>query len=135
MHGDAFFQAKTYLLTALAVITFSQFVVQLFSQTIPGTVLTFFKDAGDALILGAVFLFAFAWLLKAKPQKKPKSYSIVVFDVFGRETVLDGIRTEFGRYDVAWSFMKGYKISHPLYNFALVADLPKSEKRTIFRYI
>jgi hypothetical protein len=31
--------------------------------------------------------------------------------------------------------MKQYKKAHPLHNFALVSDLPKSDKPTIFRYI
>ena len=48
---------------------------------------------------------------------------------------MEGIRTEFKTFDVAWSFMKQYKKSYPFYNFALVSDIPKSEKATIFRYI
>ena len=36
--------------------------------------------------------------------------------------------------DVAWSFMKEYKKSYPLYNFALVTDYD-SEKKTMIRYI
>ena len=126
---------RTYVLTSLAVVSFSQLVVQIFSETIPNIVLSFFKDAGEAVILASVFLFAFAWLLKAKPHNRPKKYSVVVFDVYGRESEIDGIRTEFKTHDVAWSFMKQYKKSYPLYNFALVTDTPKSEKRTIFKYI
>lgn len=125
----------TYIATSLAVVSFSQFVAQLFGQTIPGVVWTFFKDAGEAVVLASVFLFAFAWILKARPHNRPKSYSIVVFDVYGKECVMDGIRTEFKTYDVAWSFMRQYKRSYPLCNFALVSDMPRAEKRTIFRYI
>lgn len=133
------FHVKTYLLTylatALAVITFSQFVYQLFGQTIPNIVWGFFKEFGAVIILGAVFVFALTWLLKARPHNRPKSYSLVVFDVFGKESTIDGIRTEFKTHDVGWSFMKEYKKSYPLYNFALVSDTKKSNKRTIFRYI
>ena len=126
---------KTYVLTALAIISFSQFVAVLFGQTIPNIVMNFFKDAGEYVILASVFVFALAWLLKAKPHNRPKNYSLVVFDVYGSESKIDGIRTEFKTHDVAWSFMKQYKQSYPLYNFALVSDLPKSSKRTIFKYI
>ena len=125
----------TYIVTALAVVSFSQFVAQLFGQTIPNIVWTFFKDAGEAVVLASVFLFAFAWILKARPHNRPKNYSIVVFDVYGRESRLEGIRTEFKTHDVAWSFMRQYKKSYPLCNFALVSDPPKAAKRTIFRYI
>lgn len=139
MNFNKLFEVKTYLVTylvtTLAVISFSQFVAQLFGQTIPNVVWAFFKDAGEAVVLAAVFVFAFAWLLRARPHGVPKSYSVVVFDVFGRESVLEGIRTEFKTHDVAWSFMKQYKKSYPLHNFALVSDAPKSVKRTIFKYI
>ena len=129
------FDWKTYIFTALAVISFSSFVAVLFGQTIPGIILASFKIAGEYVILGAVFIFAFAWLLKARPHNRPKEYSVVVFDVFGKKSEIDGIRTEFKTHDVAWSFMKQYKELYPLYNFALVSDLPKSDKPTIFRYI
>jgi hypothetical protein len=126
---------RTYILTSLAVISFSHIVFQLFSQTIPNVVLSFFKYAGEVVILATVFAFAFAWLLRARPHNVPKKYAIVVFDVYGGESHIHGIRTEFKTHDVAWSFMKEYKGMYPLFNFALVSDTPKSEKRTIFRYI
>jgi hypothetical protein len=129
------FDWKTYIFTAVAVISFSNFVAVLFGQTIPGVFMTFFRYAGEVIILGAVFVFALSWLLKARPHNRPKSYSIVVFDVYGRESEISDIRTEFKTHDVAWSFMKQYKKSYPLYNFAMVSKLSKSDRATIFRYI
>ena len=129
------FDWKTYIFTVLAVISFSSFVSILFGQTIPGIFMTFFKMAGEYVVLGAVFIFALAWLLKAKPHNRPKQYSVIVFDVFGKKSTIDGIRTEFKTHDVAWSFMKQYKKTYPLYNFALISNLPKSDRPTIFRYI
>ena len=129
------FQWKTYIITALAVISFSNFMVVLFGQTIPGIFLTFFKMAGEYVILGSVFIFALIWLVKARPHNRPKQYSVVIFDVFGKKSQIDGIRTEFKTHDVAWSFMKQYKKEYPLYNFALVSEQPNSDKPTIFRYI
>ncbi len=133
------FDLKTYLVTylaaTLAVLTFSQFVYQLFGQTIPNIVWSFFKEFGATIVLAAVFVFALAWLLRARPHNRPKSYSLIAFDVFGNESTIDGIRTEFKTHDVGWSFMKQYKKSYPLYNFALVSDSQESERRTIFRYI
>ena len=129
------FDWKTYIFTAIAVISFSNFMAVLFGQTIPGVFLAFFRVASEYVILAAVFLFALAWLLKAKPHNRPKKYSVVIFDVFGKKSDIEGIRTEFRTHDVAWSFMKQYKKSYPLYNFALVSDTPKSDKPTIFKYI
>jgi len=129
------FDWKTYIVTIVAVISFSNFMSVLFGQTIPGIFMTFFRYAGETIILTAVFLFALTWLLKARPHNRPKSYSVIAFDVFGRQSKIIDIRTEFKTHDVAWSFMKQYKKSYPLYNFALVSNLPKSTKPTIFRYI
>ncbi len=129
------FELKTYVITVLAIISFSNFLVILFGHTIPGIFITFFKLAGEYVILAAVFVFALAWLLKARPHNRPKQYSIIVFDVFGKKIKIEGMRTQFKTHDVAWSFMKQYKKEYPLHNFALVSDLPKSDKPTIFRYI
>ena len=129
------FDYKTYLVTVFAVITFSNFVAVLFGQTIPGIFLTFFKMAGEYIILGSVFAFALFWLVKARPHNRPKQYSVITFDVFGKKSQIDGIRTEFKTHDVAWSFMKQYKKEYPLYNFALVSEHTDSDKPTIFKYI
>ena len=123
------------MFTMLAVVSFSSFVAVLFGQTIPGIFITFFKIAGEYVILGTVLIFAFSWFLRAKPHNRPKSYRVVPIDVFGEQSVIEEIRTEFKTHDVAWSFMKQYKKTYPLHNFALVSDVKDSNKPTIFRYI
>jgi len=132
---ESIFEFKYFILTAVGVLTFSNFVFVLFGQTIPNIIWAFFKDVGEMVIVAAVFAFAFAWLIKSKPQKKPKKYFIVAYDVFGNESTIQGIRTDFKIHDVAWSYMKQYKKSYPLYNFALLSDDLKSDKKTIIRYI
>ncbi len=122
---ESIFEFKYFILTAVGVLTFSNFVYVLFGQTIPNIIWAFFKDVGEMVIIAAVFAFAFAWLLKSKPQKKPRKYSIVAFDVYGKESAIQGIRTDFKVHDVAWSYMKQYKKTYPIYNFALVTDETK----------
>ena len=129
------FDWKTYIFTVIALVSFSSFLVVLFGQTIPGIIITFFKIAGDYVILVTVLIFAFTWFLKARPHNRPKNYRIVPLDVFGKKSTIDGIRTDFKTHDVAWSFMKQYKEEYPLYNFALVSDVKDSDKPTIYRYI
>jgi hypothetical protein len=126
---------KPFAITYISVIAFSNFVFVLFSQTVRDIIWSFFKDAGGIVILGLVFLFALAWLFKARPHKIPKIYLVAIFDIFGKESKIDGLRTEFKNHDVAWSFMKFYKKSYPLYNFALVAKQKNSYKKIIFKYI
>ena len=135
MKFQKIFDWKTYIITVLAVISFSNFVAVLFGQTIPSIVLDFFRVAGEYVVLATVFVFALAWLLRAKPHNRPKQYTVIVFDIYGKITTLDGIRTEFKTHDVAWSFMKQYKRDHPLYNFALISDTSNMNKPTIFKYI
>ena len=118
-----------------SVMAFANYVYTLFSNTIPSFFAVYFREIGAAIIMMAVFVFAIAWLMKAKPNRRPQKYLVKVFDVYGVETSIDGMRLEFKTHDVAWSFMKEYKKSYPLFNFALVSDLPNSERMTIFRYL
>jgi hypothetical protein len=118
-----------------SVVGFASYVYTLFGNTIPSFFAVYFKEIGAAIIMMAVFVFAVAWLMRAKPHRRPQRYQVKVYDVCGVETQIDGIRTEFKTHDVAWSFMKEYKKFYPLFNFALVSDLPNSEKLTIFRYL
>ncbi len=113
----------------------SNIFISVFGQIIPNAVTGFFREIGGAMILILVFAFAFMWFLKARPHNRPKKYSVIVFDVYGQQVQIDGMRTDFRNHDVAWSFMKQYKIDHPMHNFAMVADGKNSDKKTIFRYI
>ena len=126
---------KPFIITYILVIAFSNFVFVLFSQTIKDIIWSFFKGASEIVIRGIVFLFALAWLVKARPHKIPKKYQVLVFDIFGKESQIDGLRTEFKNHDVAWSFMKFYKKSYPLDNFAMVTEQRNSSKKIIFKYI
>ena len=126
---------KPITITYISVIAFSNFIFVLFSQTVKDVIWSFFKGAGETVILGVVFLFALTWLLKARPRKISKKYQVLVFDIFGKESQIDGLRTEFKNHDVAWSFMKFYKKSYPLNNFAMVTEQRNSPKKIIFKYI
>jgi len=126
---------KPLAITYISVIAFSNFVFVLFSQTVRDIFWSFFKDAGCVIILGLVLLFALTWLLKAKPHNIPKKYQVIVFDIFGMESQINGLRTEFKNHDVAWSYMKFYKKSYPLCNFAMVTKQKDSSKKIIFKYI
>jgi hypothetical protein len=136
MNFPKFFKnLKPITITYISVIVFSNFVFVLFSQTIRDIIWSFFKDAGGVIILGLVLLFALTWLLKARPHNIPKKYQVIVFDIFGIESQINGLRTEFKNHDVAWSYMKFYKKSYPLHSFAMVTKEKNSLKKIIFKYI
>jgi len=129
------FNIKSLICVEVIIVSFSHFMISLFGQTIPSIFVSFVKDASESFVIGAVFLFTVIWFLKTKPKNRPKNYSIVIYDIFGNETKIDGLRSEFKTHDVAWSFMKQYKSAYTLYNFALISGLPNSTKKTIFKYI
>jgi len=125
---------KPLAITYISVIAISNFDFVLFSQTVRDIIWPFFKDAGWEIVLGIVLLFALAWLIKARPHKIPKQYQVIVFDIFEKESQIDGLRTEFKNHDVAWSFMKSYKKSYPLHSFAMVTKQKNSPKKIIYKY-
>jgi len=133
--SELFGTLKPLAITYISVIAFSNFVFVLFSQTVRDIIWSFFKDAGGIVILGMVFLLALTRLFKARPHKIPKQYQVIIFDIFGKESQIDGLRTEFKNHDVAWSFMKFYKKSYPFCNFAMVTKQKSSAKKIIFKYI
>ncbi|MFM7861812.1 MAG: hypothetical protein ACKO7Y_03620 [Candidatus Nitrosotenuis sp.] len=109
--------------------------ISVFGQIVPTAVGGFFREVASAFIIAAVLIFAFTWFMKARPHSKPKKYNVIVFDINNQQFQLEGIRTEFTNHDVAWSFMKQYKLNYPMFNFAMVADSKGTDKKTIFRYI
>ena len=126
---------KPYIITGIGIIAFTNIIIGLFGQTIPSIFMAFFKDVAEIVAITAVFVFALSWVLKTRPEKRPIRYNVIIYDVFRKESTIEGLRTEFKTHDVAWSFMKEYKKSYPLYNFALISEFPKTDKKTIFRYI
>ena len=78
---------STFAVTGFAIATFSHFMLELFGVSIPNLFWPMFKDIGAGFLITVAFIFAVTWFLKARPNKKPKNYSIVCFDVFGKETL------------------------------------------------
>ena len=74
----------------------------------------------DLRILGFFVVF-FALLVKKGIRIKSKTFTIVIFDVYGNRAHLNGIRTNFKNRDVALSFSKFYKKEFPLYTFDVMS--------------
>lgn len=129
------FDLGTYHSMRNMVLSFTNCTVTLFGRTMPNWMSEFFKDVGKCVVVMAAVAFALAWLVRARPRSRPKSYNVAPFDVFSKPCVVDGIRTEFKTFDVAWSFMKQYKKAYPLHNFALVSGDDADKMQTVFRYI
>jgi len=91
-------------------------------------------------ILGTIvtfvfFLVYFPQIFKKQITPESRTYVLIVFDVYGKETTLNGIRTNFGNKEVALSFAKFYKNKFPLYNFGITNESDGSEKLVIVKKI
>ncbi|MFL6494725.1 MAG: hypothetical protein ACJ70N_07960 [Nitrososphaera sp.] len=79
-------------------------------QNLVSNFLNFVKGFEFAILVMATifFLLVSVHIMIRQYKRLPKSYSIVVYDVFGRETVIDGIRQKFATYDAAESYARWY---------------------------
>ena len=82
-----------------------------------------------------VCVFAIIWFFSTKYYEKPKQYSIVVYDLFGNESIVEGLRTNFKTNEVAVSFLKEYQRRFPQYNFSLASYIPQFKRKTVFDWI
>ncbi len=80
-------------------------------QNLAVNFVSFIKGFEFAIIIMMAILFLLVSvniMMRQYRRRLPKSYQIVVYDVFGRETVIDGIRQEFATYDAAESYARLY---------------------------
>lgn len=60
------------------------------------------------VMVAICFLLVSVYIMMRQYKRLPKSYRIVVYDVFGRETVIDGLRQTFATHDAAESYARLY---------------------------
>src|ERR687889_1553030 len=79
-------------------------------QNLISNFLNFVKGFEFAIIamVAIFFLLVSVYIMMRQYKRLPKSYNIVVYDVFGRKTVIDGLRQKFATYDAAESYARLY---------------------------
>ena len=79
-------------------------------QNLISNFLNFVKGFEFAIIvlMAIFFLVVSVYIMMRQYKRLPKSYRIVVYDVFGRETVIDGLRQKFATHDAAESYARLY---------------------------
>ena len=82
-----------------------------------------------------VIAFGVLWYCSTKYEIKPNQYSVIVYDVFGKQVIIDEIRIDFKNYRVARSFISEYQKRFPHYNFSMTADIPELESNLCPRII
>ncbi|MDP6897838.1 MAG: hypothetical protein QGH95_01765 [Candidatus Nitrosopelagicus sp.] len=87
------------------------------------------------IVTAGFFLAFFPTLFKKRINSKSVVYTLVVFDVYGNKTTLNGLRTSFQNKEVALSFAKFYKKEFPLYDFGIIHEINGIEKLMITKHI
>src|SRR5918994_1388303 len=88
--------------------------------------LSFVKGFEFAIIVmvAIFFLLVSVYIMMRQYKRLPKSYNIVVYDVFGRKTVIDGLRQKFATYDAAESYARLYRETYggQQYDFKVIGN-------------
>ena len=59
----------------------------------------------------------------------------MIYDVYGKKSNPDGIRTKFNTREVAYSYVKEYQKLFPHLNFSIQSSIPEMEGKIIFSRI
>jgi hypothetical protein len=90
----------------------------------------------DKVITGFfVLIFTILWYCSTKYYVKPKAFNIMIYDILGKETKPNGIRTKFTTQEVAFSYINEYQKVFPHLDFSIQSKIPEMEKKTIVSMI
>ena len=86
----------------------------------------------DKIITGFfVVVFGILWYLSTKSYVKPENYTIVIYDLFGKEVKMTEIRTQFSTINVARSYLTEYQQRFPHLSFTLAVIMPQMKNNRI----
>jgi hypothetical protein len=104
------------------------FTFRWLDQNFISNFLNFVKGFEFAIIaiVALFFLLVSAYMMMRQYRRLPKSYDIVVYDVCGRKTVIDGLRQTFATYDAAESYARWYSELYggQQYKFKVIGNFP-----------
>ena len=77
------------------------------------------------------------WYCSSKYQVNPSQYTVIIYDVFRKQTKIDGIRIRFKTIDVAQSYISEYQKRFEDYSFSMAQEIPiiKNPGYRIFKKI
>jgi len=79
-----------------------------------------------------VAILGILWYCSSRYYVKPSQYTVVVYDIFGKESVIDGIRTRFKTIQVAQSYISEYQKRFEGYDFSIAQEIPIIRNSRIF---
>ena len=97
------------IITSTFVIAFG-LAYRWLDQNVIGYILNFVRGFEHALVMLTVivFLLFMVYMMIKHVKRLPKYYGIEIVDIFGKKTVLDGLRLNFVTYVAAKSYSQFY---------------------------
>ena len=74
------------------------------------------------------------WYCSSKYYVIPNQYTIIIYDVFGKQTKMYDIRTNFKTREVTQSYILEYQKRFPFHDFSMALEIPDI-KNTSFRFL
>ena len=63
---------------------------------------------------------------------KPSKYKVIIYDVFGNQVRIDGIRTNFNTPKVANNYISEYQNRFTHYDFSMSTEMPVIKRSWLF---
>ena len=80
-----------------------------------------------------VLTLGILWYCSVKYYVKPNQYTIIVYDIFGKQVKIDGIRTNFKTRAVAQSHISEYQKRFSHYFFSMATEMPEIKRNTVLK--
>jgi len=84
-----------------------------------------------------VVVLGILWYCSSKYYVKPSQYIILVYDVFDKQSKIDGLRTKFKTLEVTQSYISEYQKRFVCHSFSIAQEMPiiKNTSHRIFKKI
>ena len=73
------------------------------------------------------------WYCSSKHQVRQEQYRIIIYDVFGKQVKIDGVRISFSTYRVATNYISEYQDRFPHYDFSMATEISEIKRRPLLR--
>lgn len=78
----------------------------------------------DKCITGfSVAVLGILWYCSTRYHVRPNQFTIIIYDIFGREVKIDGVRTNFKIKEVAQSYISEYRNRFQHHSFSIGEEI------------
>jgi len=80
-----------------------------------------------------VGLLGILWYCSSKYYLKPNQYTIIIYDIFGKDVKVEGVRVNFKMKEVAQNYISEYQNRFQQYSFSIGEEIQTKTKLRIFK--